>query len=161
VELIVAVGLFALVMVLASGAYLVMLGMNRQTQAVATGINNLSFALETMTRTIRTGTDYGCPTYGTNCSAGGTVFSVKNTSGATIEYRLLNGTITQNGVALTDPPPAITVSSLMFYATGTAKGDGQQPHVTIIVSGTVSTGAGKPLETFSVETGATMRGTDI
>ena len=58
VELIVAVGLFALVMLLAAGAYLMMIGVNRQAQGIATGIDNLSFALETMTRSIRTGTNY-------------------------------------------------------------------------------------------------------
>ena len=158
VELIVAVGIFAIVMMLASGAYLVMIGVNRQVQGIATGINNLSFALETMTRTIRTGTGYGCPSPGTDCSGGGTIFSVTNSSGNTVSYALSGGVITQNGVALTDP--SVTVTSLVFYATGTAPGDASQPRVTIVISGTVSSGHGGTMP-FNVETGATMRGTDI
>lgn len=159
IELIIAVGLFAFIMMLASGAYLVMIGINRQVQATATGIDNLSFALETMTRTIRTGTNYGCPTAGTDCS-GGTTFSVTNSGGETTNYTLSNGIITQNSASLTDP--SVTVSSLMFYTSGTGKppADYTQARVTVIVSGTVSSGPGKT-EPFTVETGATMRGSDI
>lgn len=158
VELIIAVGLFALIMMLASGAYLVMININRQTQSIATGIDNLSFALETMTRTIRTGTNYSC-NGGGDCSPG-TTFSVTNTSGNTVSYSLSNGVITQNGIALTDP--SVIVSSLVFYASGTGKPpiDYQQPRVTIVVSGIVSSGAGKT-EPFTIETGATMRSSDI
>ena len=149
VELIVAVGLFALVMLLASGAYLVMIGINRNVQGIATGIDNLSFALDTMTRTIRTGTDY---------SVGGTTFSVTNANGNRVNYSLLNNIIYQDSAPLTDP--SVNVSSLMFYDYGTSSGDSEQARVTIIVSGTVSSGPGKT-EAFTVETGATMRGTDI
>lgn len=161
IELIIAVGLFALIMMLASGAYLVMIGINRQTQSIATGIDNLSFALETMTRTIRTGTRYACGgSWPSDCANGGASFSVRNSSGLTTSYALSNGVITQNGSALTDP--SVNVSSLMFYASGTARppSDYQQARVTIIVSGTVSSGPGET-ESFTVETGATMRGSDI
>lgn len=154
IELVIAVGLFALIMTLASGAYLVMIGVNQQSQNIALGINNLSFALETMTRTIRTGTNYSCNGVG-DCSAG-TSFSVMNAAGATVTYALSGGVITQNGAALTDS--SVQVSSLSFYASGTARSDAQEPRVTIVVSGTVP---GKTPQNFSIETGATMRGTDI
>lgn len=157
VELIVSIGLFALVMLLSSSAYLLMIGINRQAQSTATGINNLSFALETMTRTIRTGTGYSCVGLG-DCAGGGIIFSVKDTAGSTIVYALSDGMITQNGVPLTDP--AVHISSLTFYASGTAKNDSTQPRVTIVVSGAVPSGPGKT-ESFTVQTGATMRGSDL
>ena len=157
IELIVAVGLFALIMLLASGAYLVMIDINRRAQSITTGINNLSFALETMTRTIRTGTNYSCNGIG-DCVDGGTSFSVRNSSGVMMNYTLSNGVITQNGVALIDQ--SITVSSLTFYVFGTVPSDTVQPRVTIVVSGTVPSGPGRT-EAFTIETGATMRGTDI
>jgi len=160
IELIVSVGLFSLIMLLSSSAYLLMIGINRQVQAMATGINNLSFALETMTRTIRTGTNYSCNGVG-DCTGGDTSFSVKNTNGNTVQYTLSGSAITQNGVALTDP--AVSVSSLKFYTFGTPtarQSDYQQPRVTIIVSGTVSSGPGKT-ESFIIQTGATMRGSDL
>lgn len=164
VELLVAVGLFALIMTLASGAYFVMIGVNRQAQAITTGINNLAFALETMTRTIRTSTDYACDNSG-NCP----IFSMKNANGIRIAYTLLGGAITQskNGgtdLPLTDPSAigGVTVTALKFYLDDEAKptSNYKQARVTIIVSGTVSSGPGKT-EVFTIETGATMRGTDL
>ena len=159
IELIIAVGLFALIMMLASGAYLVMIGINRQVQSIATGIDNLAFALETMTRTIRTGTSYSCNNSG-DCNSGGTTFSVRNSSGVTTSYTLSGGVITQDGIALTDS--SVNVSSLTFYASGTGKppGDYLQSRVTITVSGTVPSGPGRT-EPFNVETSATMRGSDL
>lgn len=159
IELIIAVGLFALIMLLASGAYLLMIGLNRQAQATATGINNLSFALEAMTRDIRTGTGYDCGGQ-SSCQVGS--FSFKNENGTSVMYNLsgsaLQKTVSATPSILTDP--SVTVSSLTFYVNGATKSDNQQPRVTIIVSGTVSSGPGKT-QPFTVETGATMRGTDL
>ncbi len=159
IELIIAVGLFALIMLLASGAYLLMIGLNRQAQATATGINNLSFALEAMTRDIRTGTGYDC---GGQSSCQVSSFSFNNESGTAVRYDLsgaaLRKTIAAAPSFLTDP--SVTISSLTFYVNGATKSDNQQPRVTIIVSGTVSSGPGKT-QPFTVETGATMRGTDL
>lgn len=154
IELIIAVGLFALVMTLASGAYLVMIGINRQTQGIATGINNLSFALETMTRDIRTGTNY---------SGGGGSFTFTSADGgSSVTYALRDNSIVQNNIAITDP--SVEISSLVFSVSGIgsfrATGDRQQARVTIIVSGTVPYAAGKN-ENFTIQTGATMRGSDI
>ena len=161
IELMIAVGLFAVIMTLASGAYLVMINLNRQSQAVATGINNLSFALEAVTRDIRTSSGYKCNGVG-ECHLGASSFTFTNKAGNTVTYSLSGTTLvktvnsTQN--ALTDS--SVTVSSLMFYAFGTTAGDTEQPRVTIIVSGSVSAGPGKA-QSFTVETGSTMRGSDI
>lgn len=158
VELIVAVGLFASIMVLASGAYLIMIGVNRQTQALATGIDNLSFVLESMTRLIRTGTGYTL--------VGPSTLSFTDQTGAVRTYSLDTqdspsgkvGAILLDGTPLTSP--SVNVTSLVFYASGTTPGDADQPHITITVGGTVSSGPGKS-ESFAIETGATMRGTDL
>lgn len=164
IELIIAVGLFALVMTLTSGAYFVMIDVNRQTQGITAGINDLAFALETMTRSIRTGTGYACD--GGDCS-GGSNFSFTDSRGNLISYsRDIDTSVIQetiNGAApipLTDAA-AVKVTSLKFYVSGTSKTDSAQPHVTVTVSGTIDPGRGKPLEPFTVETGATMRGADL
>jgi len=163
VELIVAVGLFAFVMTLSSGAYLMMIGLNRQAQGIATGIDDLSFALETMTRDIRTGSEYSCGGFG-DCPSGASSFSFRNRHGVLVTYSLSDSSLvkTSNSIQSTLTDPSVTLSSLTFYAAGTspAPSDYQQSHVVIIASGTVSTGAGKE-EPFTVETSATMRGTDI
>jgi prepilin-type N-terminal cleavage/methylation domain-containing protein len=163
IELIVAVGLFAIVMLLASGAYLMMISLNRHAQGIATGINNLSFAVETMTRSIRTGSLYSCGGLG-DCPGGASSFSFMDTNGLTVSYSLADSAIqeTIDGSARTLTDPSVTVSSLTFYVVGTGKppGDYQQPRVTATMSGTVSYGAGKT-EPFTVETSATMRGSDL
>jgi len=162
IELIVAVGLFALIMMLASGAYLVMVGANRQAQSTATGIDNLAFVLESMTRNVRTGTGYQ------SVSAGATSFSFTSQDNCTITYSMSAGQViesesgsgcpTLSSVPLTDP--IVTVTALSFTTSGTVNSDVYQPYVTITLAGTVSTGPGKT-QSFSVETSAAMRGSDI
>lgn len=161
IELIVAMGLFSFVMLLSSGAYLLMIGLNRQAQGIATGIDNLSFAVETMARDIRTGSNYNCGGLG-DCPNGANSFSFRNAGGVDVSYSLDSSVIqkTAGSAVSTLTDPTVNVSSLVFYAAGTAKGDAEQSHVTIIVSGTVSYGAGKS-ESFTIETGATMRGSDL
>jgi prepilin-type N-terminal cleavage/methylation domain-containing protein len=174
IELIVATGLFALIMLLASGAYLMMIGLERQAQGIATGIDNLSFAIEAMTRDIRTGSAYSCGVslgLGDCAVSGGNSFTFTPSGGGTgtsVKYALgtqsgPNGTvgdITKDGAVLTDP--SVDITSLIFYVVGTSKSvsDNAQPYVTITISGKVLYGHGKS-ETFHIETGATMRGSDL
>lgn len=174
IELIIATGLFSLIMLLASGAYLMMIGLQRQAQGIATGIDNLSFAIETMTRDIRTGSAYSCGislNLGDCAVSGGSSFTFTPSSGGVgtgVTYKLdtqpapnsaIRG-ITKDGAMLTDP--SVDITSLIFYVAGTGKppGDLAQPHVTITISGRVLYGQGKS-ETFHIETGATMRGSDL
>lgn len=163
IEMIVAVGLFAFVMTLATGGYLMLIAANRQAQALATGINNLSFALETMTRSIRTGDSYRCGAG--DCPGGASSFSFTASDGASVSYALSGGAITETVRGIPNPltDPSVSVSSLTFYVSGTSPasaGDYAQPHITVVVSGSVSAGPEKT-EPFTVETGATMRGSDI
>jgi len=160
VELIVALGLFSFVMTIATGGYLIMLSVNRNAQAITTGVNSLSYALESMTRTIRTGSKY-C---GTPCPVGGSTFSVTAIDTSRVTYELNGGVITQQidanaAVPLTDS--SIDVTSLKFYASGTSYTDDIQANVIISITGTVDVGPGKPRKTVNVQSSATMRGTDI
>lgn len=164
IELVVAVGVFSIIMTLSSGAYLMMINVNRQAQALATGINNLSFALEAMTRDIRTGYQYDCGGLG-DCSAGASSFSFVDNTGVPVSYSLSGGTLyrTRGGVATALTDPSVAITTLAFYAYGTAPlsgGNTEQSRVTIVVAGTVPAGPGKT-QAFNVETGATMRGSDL
>lgn len=160
IELIVAIGLFSIVMTLAAGAYLLMVSINRQAQGAASGIDNLAFASEVMLRTIRTGTAYSCGGGNGDCTNGGTTFSVTDQNGVMQTFTKTGAAITENNASLTDP--SVTITSLTFYVSGTKKppADYTQPYVTISISGTVSTGPGKT-QAFTIETGAAMRGSDI
>lgn len=60
VEIIVAVALFAIVMVVSTGAIFTIVNANRSAQALNSVITNLNFAVESMLRDIRTGTNYDC-----------------------------------------------------------------------------------------------------
>ena len=168
IELIVAVGLFAFIMTIVSGAYIVMIGLVRHTQAMASGIDNLSFALESMTRSIRTGTGYGCGAPGVDCPNGGTAFFLTDMNGHPVSYGLSGSAITETTISgsypLTDAS-AVQISSLTFYVSGTrpfSAGNTGQPYATIVVSGTVpSGGVNDPPQSFTVETSAVMRGTDL
>ncbi len=173
----VATGLFALIMTLVAGAYLVMIGLVHHTQGMSSGIDNLSFALETMTRDIRTGTAYSCdttPHY--DCSGLGTFYftPMGGQPGDYTYYSLdsdtngngmLEKTIkTANGTSiepLTDSS-TINITSLKFYLSGSTPGDAYQPYVTIVVSGKISSDEpDDPPQSFTVETSAVMRGTDL
>jgi prepilin-type N-terminal cleavage/methylation domain-containing protein len=60
IEMIVSLGLFSLVVTVAVGALLMLVATNRQLQSEQSVMTNLSFALDSMTREIRTGTHYYC-----------------------------------------------------------------------------------------------------
>jgi prepilin-type N-terminal cleavage/methylation domain-containing protein len=60
IELMVAISLFSTVMVIVIGALLALNNANRRAQAVRAVIDNLNFAMEDVTRNIRTSTDIEC-----------------------------------------------------------------------------------------------------
>jgi prepilin-type N-terminal cleavage/methylation domain-containing protein len=174
VEMLVSVALFAIVMLMVSAAYLVIIAANRQAQAVASASDNLAFALENMTREIRTGQDYSCgDSTGKNCpSSPRTSFYFIDSRHYYVSYGLSGSTLSEcvsqsdfcvPATPLTDA--SVTVTALNFYLQGNrpwnnGRGDTLQPQVVILLSGTVSAGAGKTVP-FNIETGATMRGTDL
>ena len=62
VEMLVSVFIFAIVMTISMGALLVLIDANQKGQGVQTVMSNLSFAVDNMTRNIRTGHGYFCGT---------------------------------------------------------------------------------------------------
>jgi prepilin-type N-terminal cleavage/methylation domain-containing protein len=60
IEMIVSLGVFAIVVTTAVGAILVLIGTNQRLQSEQSVMTNLSFALDTMTRELRTGFNYYC-----------------------------------------------------------------------------------------------------
>jgi len=168
VELIVSIGVFTIIAMIASGAYLIMINANREAQAITTGINNLAYALESMTHNIRTGTNYDCT---------GTVFTFTDSSNVDTRYSrsAVGGSIMleqkvsgvwQPAIRLTDP--LIRIDRLDFLCNGSEDpysavgGNIIQANVTIVVRGIVSAGPGASKDRdFYVETMATMRSPDL
>lgn len=165
VELMVAVGLFALIMTLSAGSYVMMIGLNRQVQALTLGTNSLSFALDTMLRTIRSGSAYNCNGIG-DCNGAGS-FSFTDKDGNNITYRLSGGAIQETIGSVNDyltDASSVTITSLTFYAYGTEPystgANKDQARVSITVTGIIRYGPNKT-QNFAIETGATMRGSDL
>lgn len=167
-ELIVAVGIFSMVMLVVMGVYLALISYDRQARATNQLVANLSFSLESMVRTIRTGTSYTC--VGDPCTA----ITFNDSEGTAVHYlRRSDGTLGQctgslvatcnsgNATPLTDA--TINITTLAFYVRGvgtTGAAATVQPQVTILAKGTMATDAGKEIE-FTIQTSGTQRVLDI
>ena len=161
-------------MLLAASSYSTLISAYRTSEQTSDLVNNLSFALQEMSSSIRTGTAYGCgagaltscPVSPTNC------FSFVNQDGMATSYLLrYDGTIGRinggrscaEGVALAMTDPNVHIDTLDFFVTGAAKGDGLQPRVVFVVSGTIDEkrqGAMVSVR-FSLESEVTQRLLDI
>ncbi len=163
--MLVAIALFAIIMVMAVGSLLSIVDANREAQAKKTVVNNLHFALENMTRNIRTGHNFHCDievgdiSEPRGCaSTPATSFAFLGSNGKRIEYR-------QNGAAIERlvsgdadfigiTAPEVTVNQLRFFVSG-AKGAGQ-PRVLIVLDGVMQGKARLP-SVFNIETLVSQR----
>jgi prepilin-type N-terminal cleavage/methylation domain-containing protein len=164
IELIVSVAIFSVVMLVAGTAFLSLISLDRKARATNDLVSNLSYVVDSMERSIRTGTLY-------SSASGASTFSYTDANGRIISYRLtVNGTQGQieqridSGTwsALTDP--LIDVENLTFYPSGTAlgsTGDKLQPTVTIIIRGKMKPDSQSPEIEFVIESSATQRLIDI
>jgi prepilin-type N-terminal cleavage/methylation domain-containing protein len=69
IEMIVSLGVFSIVVTMTIGAMLVLVSNNQQIQGEQSVMTNLAFAMDTMTREIRTGYNYYCVSAGDNSGA--------------------------------------------------------------------------------------------
>ncbi|PIR86264.1 hypothetical protein COU13_01895 [Candidatus Kaiserbacteria bacterium CG10_big_fil_rev_8_21_14_0_10_43_70] len=181
IEMMVAVALFAIVMVISTGALLALIDATRKAQALQSVMNNLNIALDGMVRGIRMGNTYHCGNLGTisdprDCQNGNTFFAFESFGGntSTISDQLIyNFTTDSNGIgrvyksvnggstwfAIT--APEVEIEDLNFYVTGTTVGDDSQPKVVITVRGTAGAEKAKTKTTFSIQATAAQRVLDI
>lgn len=185
-EMIVSVGLFSIVMLVATGAYLALIDLDRKARATNELVANLAFGVDSMARSIRTGILYGCGatggTQGSNgslgapCSTAGTpsspMFSFYDTNlSSRVTFKLLStgvigrcaGSPCSNDssfVGITDPRITIATTSprgLVFYVNGVGTGDGRQPQVTFLIKGTMPSDSKGGITPFTIQTTATER----
>jgi len=71
IEIIVSLAIFAVVAVVAAGALVRIIAANRQAQTLQSAVNNISFALESISRELRVATVYHCDTSGWTYSGTG------------------------------------------------------------------------------------------
>jgi len=170
VEMLVAVSIFAIVMVVSVGTLIVLVTSSGVTQRIQSLATNLSFAMDMMTRDIRTGYDYYCTSSisgtlnsGTNnCADGesGIIFTNSetddrtayrfNSSNGSLELRIDSG----SWIRLTSSE--VIIEDAKFYVTGSTRGDGVQPQVRVLVRGT-PTNTTFQVSTFYLQSTLTQR----
>lgn len=187
IEIIVSVGIFAIVMTVALGALLSMNVANKRAQAVRSVLDNVNFALENMARELRLGKNYRCdddiPLDGStdflpqDCTSGlnsSVAFVSPASGGGFIQTQYRKGPIagtecfthsicvSQNDdtfYPLTSPSE-ITIDRLNFIVTGSGDDD-KQPQVIIHVSGAgENESAGPSAVDFRIQTTVTQRTVD-
>jgi prepilin-type N-terminal cleavage/methylation domain-containing protein len=111
IEVLVSLAIFTVVMVMAVGMLMVLIHANARAQNIQTVMVNISFALDSITREARTGSDFYCgspdqlPVSGSatsNCQNGGAAFSFneggKSLTGNTLPDSRRIGIRVNNGV---------------------------------------------------------------
>lgn len=171
VEMIVAVGLFAVVATVAVTALVSIVDANRKAQALQSVINNLNIAVDGMARSIREGNNYRCgSTSGGDCPNGSTSFYFESYGDAAGNaddwvYSFSNGRIykSEDNGASTVPITAqeVTIDSMTFYVTGTTPGDYNQPKVMIVIKGTAGGSKVNVRTSFHVQSTVVQRVLDL
>lgn len=172
IELIVSVAIFTVVMVVALGALLGISAGARKAETLKSVMNNLNFAIESMSRTLRSSYDWRCSaTAGADCTSGSNLLKVMypqeteyrfETNGALCNQSGTAGCITRSingGTPIPLTAPEVVITSLNFYLVGSqtfSNGDSVQPKVTMTVSGYVQVSAGQQ-STFNLQTSITQR----
>lgn len=180
VELIVAVSIFAIVMVIAVGSLVAVMRVSGFALVSQTLVANMSFMLDTMTRDIRTGYRYYCDdtvesggtlvTGTSDCpdGASGLVFTDGetgdrmayrfNASESTIERRVDTGGSPGSWVAVLSS--GTRVETLAFVVEHTAIDDEQQSRARVMIHGETDTVLADTLA-FFIQTSVTSRGIDL
>lgn len=133
VELLVAMGIFSVVVTIAVGGFTVALRSQRQAAGLLAANSNVSITIEQMAREIRTGYNF-CTLQ--NCLLSELTF--KNARGEDVTYRLNNGAIERKAVPAGGSAEFqkitadnVLIRHLEFYLNGREAGDGLQPRITI------------------------------
>ncbi|MES2087853.1 MAG: type II secretion system protein [Patescibacteria group bacterium] len=179
IEILVSIALFGFVMLATTSTLLSLVDANHKAQSTKTAIDNLSLALESMTRNIRTGTQYNyagghhCSSTSGGSTDGYTGISLKDQKGNDLSYSWVEGSDdikkTLNSNTFTITSPEITIDRLCFYIAGTSATDGtgeEQPIVSVTIGGvvnnTIAAGAKqKTVSRFDIQTLVSQRVLDI
>ena len=151
---------------------------NKKSRSLVTAMDNLNFALESMTRELRVGNSYDCtaPVSGGtgDCAGGDDIIGFTSSDGDFIVYRLntnLNRIERCGGIGFDCPDPnvdtnyvgmtgsTVVIDDLTFYVQGSSNADNEQPRITIVVTGTA--GTGETSSTFEIQTTITQRFPDV
>lgn len=180
VELMVATTVFVVIVISSIGSLLALMGASKDSRGLRFSMDNISFAMESMTRSIRMGVNYYCgdsipdslDTYLDCSTEGKTLFSfVPQLDGKLaderVSYRLKKretgvdnytiqrcvGTVESGCIEIVSSD--ININKLVFYVSGSNPYDSTQANVYILLKGTIDV-KGKPAS-FMIQTMASQR----
>jgi prepilin-type N-terminal cleavage/methylation domain-containing protein len=182
VEMLVAVALFSGVMLIGVGALLALIDANKKAQAINSVMNNLNFAIESISRNIRVGTTYHCEPNASpvpvnidipqDCINGGKLLAFEASKGDPedktdqVIYRLRDNMLEKSekggaeGTFVSIIAPEVLIEKFVFYVDGTLSSDSMQPRVVMIIQGTA--GIDEKIKTeFNLQTTISQRVLDI
>ncbi len=172
VEMMVAVSLFAVVMLVSVGSLLALIDASRRAQNIQSVMNNLNIALDGMVRALRMGNNYvvsnnnhelsftpfGKPTETWRYKFEETTTGSEEPIGRI--YKIYN----VQGVGLVNVPltaKEVDIDYVQFYKTSDTQGDTRQPRVVMIVRGKAGFKKQKTTTKFDIQASATQRLLDI
>ncbi|MBI5077823.1 MAG: type II secretion system protein [Candidatus Yonathbacteria bacterium] len=168
IEMTVSLGLFTIIIFVATSAFLSVVNTDRKSRAVRVATDNLNIALEDMSRRIKTGSTYYCGSVDTlgvgDCSSGGDTLFFTGQDTLRTNYTLVNNAIWRTigsdpSVQVTSPE--VNITGLRFIVSGSAlfsSGNTEQPKVVVAIDG--SLGVGTASSTLKIETLITQRAYD-
>lgn len=183
IELMVSISIFSIIMLTAIGSFLITLNVAKNARALRFAMDNVNFAMESMTRSIRMGKNYYCPSIppgdgsdtvflGTDlgtadCPNGATFIAFvpqkANPAGSYIAYRQRRvkedfytlDRCDKTGTCVPTVSSDVNVKKLNFIVKGSSDSDDLQPSAYIIMQGEVMV-RGKPVS-FAIQTLASQR----
>lgn len=181
VELMVSLTIFSIVMLISTGTLLVLINVNAKAQALYSSTTNLSFALDSMTREMRTGYYYYCSSGGDlpnpdvkgNCttSTNALIAFMRDKDAWQVGYRFNNGRIEQrinnptsstgdiSWTPITSQDVTIETFSVAV-ANSASMTEEKQPTIDIHVTGKVTNGLDTDTK-FNIQTHIVERKLDI
>jgi len=167
VDLLVAIGIFAVVASIASGGFVSALRAQRQISSLMAANSNVALALEQMAREIRTGS-YFCVPNTTNCPNFPNELVFINANNELVDYRLAADGAIEKGV--TDPITGLTtfgkitgsnvnIRYLSFILSGNLS-DGALPSRVTIAVGVSAKAAGVSANVINLQTTVSARQSD-
>ena len=174
IELMIATTLFTIIMVMGVGSLVVSSNSAKKSQKLRTAVDNVNFAMESMTRELRMGTYYSCdtadsPDINSLSDCNGNVIAFKPQQVGVppsrvfygLQQRVTDGTYTlrrcENSISnCADIVSSdVVIETLKFFVKGANLTDKIQPNVRILLTGSVTIKGEKT--NFSLQTLAAQR----
>jgi prepilin-type N-terminal cleavage/methylation domain-containing protein len=168
IELMVSLSIFSIITLAATGSFLVTLNAAKKARALSFAMDNVNYAMESMTRSIRMGTDYVCKTntisliadpVPSNCASGNSItFTPQERPGQRVGYMVVNGVLNRydnSNTAVAIVAPNVRIDAFRLTVKGALPSETIQPSVYIVMRGSITIkGVAQP---FAIQTMASQR----